>query len=198
VISVVYQGTIKPPALVRSVVRCARRYNWVWYRIVTQEQLARALTSDSGERRRYSVPAGSLSQATRRELVESAGSQLPTLCALVEREPNPFVQAIFDYKAPSMVKGRIALLGMRHTSCVRIQQWECRKRRGAMTLHNCLTLDQYDSLRLVGRELLNMGGNSVRRSQGDRAGNDNCHVANDQRSRGDHNETVRKHGRNSG
>jgi 2-polyprenyl-6-methoxyphenol hydroxylase-like FAD-dependent oxidoreductase len=77
-----------------------------------QEQLARALTSDSGERRRYPVPAGSLSQATRRGLVESAGSQLPTLCALlVEREPNPFVQAIFDYEAPSMVKGRIALLG---------------------------------------------------------------------------------------
>jgi 2-polyprenyl-6-methoxyphenol hydroxylase-like FAD-dependent oxidoreductase len=132
-----------------------------------------------------------------RRLVESAGSQLPTLCALlVEREPNPFVQAIFDYEAPSMVKGRIALFGdaayiVRPHTAIGVS-----KAAGdAMTLRNCLTLYQYDSLRrLVGRELLNMGGNSVRRSESDRAGNDNCHVANDQRSRGDHNETARQFG----
>jgi 2-polyprenyl-6-methoxyphenol hydroxylase-like FAD-dependent oxidoreductase len=89
-----------------------RRYNWVWYRALTEKQLEPVLTADSGERRQYSVTAGSLSGAIRRELVESAASQLPRVWALlVEREPNPFVQAIFDYEAPAMVKGRVALLG---------------------------------------------------------------------------------------
>jgi 2-polyprenyl-6-methoxyphenol hydroxylase-like FAD-dependent oxidoreductase len=145
-----------------------RRYNWVWYRTLTEQQLARALTSDSGERRQYSVPAGSLSQATRLELVESAASQLPSPCALlVEREPNPFVQAIFDYEAPSMVKGRIVLLGdaafiVRPHTAMGVS-----KAAGdAMTLRDCLTqarslpeaLDRYDNLRrLAGHEIAQYG-----------------------------------------
>jgi 2-polyprenyl-6-methoxyphenol hydroxylase-like FAD-dependent oxidoreductase len=145
-----------------------RRYNWVWYRPLTEEQLARALTSGSGEKRPYSLPAGSLSQATRLELVESAASQLPKLCALlVEREPNPFVQAIFDYEAPSMVKGRIALLGdaafiVRPHTAMGVS-----KAAGdAMELRDCLThagsipeaLDRYDRLRrLVGHEIAQYG-----------------------------------------
>jgi hypothetical protein len=177
--------------------RGRRRHNWVWYRILTQEQLARAFTSDSGERRRYSVPAGSLSQATRRELVESAGSQLPTLCALLVGESRTrSCRQSLTIRRLRWSKAASLYLWMRRTSCVRIQQMGVSKAAGdAMTLRNCLTLDQYDSLRrLVGHELLNMGGNSVRRSQSDRAGNDNCHVANDQRSRGDHNETARQFG----
>ena len=151
-----------------NIERGRRRYNWVWYRPLTEEQLARALTSDSGETRRYSLSAGSLSQATRQELVESAASQLPTVCALlVEREPNPFVQAIFDYEAPSMVKGRIALLGdaafiVRPHTAMGVS-----KAAGdAMTLRDCLTqsqgvreaLDRYNNLRrLVGHEIAQYG-----------------------------------------
>jgi 2-polyprenyl-6-methoxyphenol hydroxylase-like FAD-dependent oxidoreductase len=89
-----------------------RRYNWVWYCAITEDELTAVLTSDSGERRQYSVPAGSLSRAAHQELIDSADRELPPVCArLVQREPQPFVQAIFDYEAPSMVKGRIALLG---------------------------------------------------------------------------------------
>jgi 2-polyprenyl-6-methoxyphenol hydroxylase-like FAD-dependent oxidoreductase len=145
-----------------------RRYNWVWYRALTEEQLASALTSDSGEKRSYSIPAGSLSRLTRLELLESAASQLPTLYArVVEREPNPFVQAIFDYEAPAMVKGRIALLGdaafiVRPHTAMGVS-----KAAGdAMTLRDCLTqarklpeaLDQYDNLRrLAGHDIAQYG-----------------------------------------
>jgi 2-polyprenyl-6-methoxyphenol hydroxylase-like FAD-dependent oxidoreductase len=66
-----------------------------------------------------------------------------------------------------MVKGRIALLGdaayiVRPHTAMGVS-----KTAGdAMTLRSCLTLDQYDSLRrLAGHELLNIGGDSVRRSQ---------------------------------
>jgi 2-polyprenyl-6-methoxyphenol hydroxylase-like FAD-dependent oxidoreductase len=145
-----------------------RRYNWVWYRALTEEQLARALTSDNGEKRSYSVPAGSLSRVIRLELVESAASQLPTLYArVVEREPNPFVQAIFDYEAPAMAKGRIALLGdaafiVRPHTAMGVS-----KAAGdAMTLRDCLTqarnlpeaLYQYDNLRrLAGHKIAQYG-----------------------------------------
>ena len=145
-----------------------RRYKWVWYRALTEEQLARALTSDSGERRQHSAPPGSLSQATRLELVTSANSLLPSVWALlVKREPNPFVQAIFDYEAPSMIKGRIALLGdaafiVRPHTAMGVS-----KAAGdAMALRDCLTqsrdlpeaLNQYNNLRdLAGREIARYG-----------------------------------------
>jgi 2-polyprenyl-6-methoxyphenol hydroxylase-like FAD-dependent oxidoreductase len=89
-----------------------RRYNWVWYRVISDAALASVLRSDAGEQRQYSVPAGLLSQVAHQELMDSADRELPPLCArLVKRELYPFVQAIFDYEAPSMVKGRLALLG---------------------------------------------------------------------------------------
>jgi 2-polyprenyl-6-methoxyphenol hydroxylase-like FAD-dependent oxidoreductase len=95
-----------------SIEPSRRHYNWGWYRALTEAALAEVLTSDSGQQRQYSVPAGALSQLARRELIVSAHRELPSLCTRpVEREPNPFVQAIFDYEAHSMVKGRIALLG---------------------------------------------------------------------------------------
>jgi 2-polyprenyl-6-methoxyphenol hydroxylase-like FAD-dependent oxidoreductase len=151
-----------------SIASGHRRYNWVWYRARTKQQLTQALTSDSGEIRRYSVPAGSLSQATRRDLVDSARSELPALCAmLVERELNPFVQAIFDYEAPSMVKGRIALLGdaafvVRPHTAMGVS-----KAAGdAMTLRDCVTqarsipeaLNRYDNIRHpIGHEIAQYG-----------------------------------------
>jgi 2-polyprenyl-6-methoxyphenol hydroxylase-like FAD-dependent oxidoreductase len=172
-----------------------RRYNWVWYRVLSEEQLARALTSDSCESRRYSVPPGSLSQATRLELVASAASQLPAVCArLVQREPKPFMQAIFDYEAPSMVKGRFALLGdaafiVRPHTAMGVS-----KAAGdAMTLRDCLmqtpsipeALDRYDHLRrLTGNEIARYGqqlGASFSEYQDDRI----SIAANDHRRYGD-------------
>jgi hypothetical protein len=88
--------------------RGRRRYNWVWYRILrrsnwpARSRPTQAKDDDIPYRRDLYL----------RRLVESAGSQFPTLYAvLAERDPNAFVQAIFDYRAPSMVNGRIALLG---------------------------------------------------------------------------------------
>jgi 2-polyprenyl-6-methoxyphenol hydroxylase-like FAD-dependent oxidoreductase len=145
-----------------------RRYNWVWYRALTENELTAVLTSDSGERRQYSVSAGSLSRAAYQKLIDSADRELPPLCArLVKREPQPFVQAIFDYEAPSMVKGRIALLGdaaflVRPHTAMGVS-----KAAGdAMTLRDSMarsrTLDQalreYDASRsAVGREIAQYG-----------------------------------------
>ena len=89
-----------------------RRYNWVWYRSLTDEQLKRALTSDSGERRIYSAPPAGLSRQTRDEFFSDARTHLPSsLSGIVTRERKPFLQAIFDYETPRMHYGRLALLG---------------------------------------------------------------------------------------
>ncbi|WP_263411423.1 FAD binding domain-containing protein [Terriglobus tenax] len=89
-----------------------RRYNWVWYRVLTEQRLAEALTSDAGERRQFSAPAGGLSTATKQELHKAAKELLPpVLGEILLREERPFLQAIFDYEAPRMRHGRIVLLG---------------------------------------------------------------------------------------
>lgn len=140
----------------------------MWYLALTEDELASALTTNSGEKRQYSVSAGSLSPVTRRELQESAASQLAAVCAqLVEREPNLFVQAIFDFEAPSMAKDRIALLGdaafiVRPHTAMGVS-----KAAGdAMTLRDCLAqaleipeaLRRYDNLRRrTGHEIASYG-----------------------------------------
>jgi 2-polyprenyl-6-methoxyphenol hydroxylase-like FAD-dependent oxidoreductase len=89
-----------------------RRYNWVWYRSLTNLQLREALTSDEGEQRSYSAPPSGISRGTREGLHAAAHKLLPpVLRDIVMREQFPFIQAIFDYETPSMYRSRIALLG---------------------------------------------------------------------------------------
>jgi 2-polyprenyl-6-methoxyphenol hydroxylase-like FAD-dependent oxidoreductase len=89
-----------------------RRYNWVWYRQLTPENFAKALASNSGEGRIYSAPRGGLSVRTEEELRTAARERLPVvLSEIVTKEKSPFLQGIFDYEAPVMVRGRVALLG---------------------------------------------------------------------------------------
>ncbi|MFC6644643.1 FAD-dependent monooxygenase [Granulicella cerasi] len=95
-----------------STVAGRRRYNWVWYRSLDESQLDRALTSDHGVRRSYSAPPLGLSTSTLKDLTESAAALLPTVVSeVIAKERAPFVQAIFDYEAPELVRDRVVLLG---------------------------------------------------------------------------------------
>ena len=87
-----------------------RRYNWVWYRPV--EDLASALTDRDGGVHRFSLAPGSVADAARDVLLVQAREFLPEVFTqAIAAESAPFIQAIFDYEAPRMVQGRIALLG---------------------------------------------------------------------------------------
>lgn len=89
-----------------------RRYNWVWYRAMTEEELQAALTSNDGVLRSYSAPPSGLSERTKKELRDAATSFLPpVLRDIVIREQRPFLQAIFDYETPAMWKDRVVLVG---------------------------------------------------------------------------------------
>lgn len=90
--------------------RGRRRYNGVWYRQVPD--LPALLVDRQGRTYPYSLPRGTVPPRVRDALVEDARALLPPpFAAVVEAEPDPFVQAIFDLEVPHMTQGRLALLG---------------------------------------------------------------------------------------
>ena len=89
-----------------------RRYNWVWYRSMSDADLADLMVRVGKPSFSSSTAPGELPEAIRSHLVNTAIRSLPEPFALaVEAEPQPFLQAIFDYVAPRMTRGRVALLG---------------------------------------------------------------------------------------
>jgi 2-polyprenyl-6-methoxyphenol hydroxylase-like FAD-dependent oxidoreductase len=89
-----------------------RRYNWVWYRRVAPADLACLLTDATGRAHPFSLAPGQTPLVRAEALRADARALLPPAFAeAVLAEPRPFVQAIFDYEAPHMVAGRLALLG---------------------------------------------------------------------------------------
>jgi len=95
-----------------EIARGRRRYNWVWYRRVPEEQLHDLFTDIEGHSHPVSLPRGGLSPERREALREDALRLLPPPFALaLAAEEAPSIQGIFDYEAPAMVRGRLALIG---------------------------------------------------------------------------------------
>ncbi|SFR64212.1 FAD binding domain-containing protein [Halogeometricum limi] len=89
-----------------------RRINWVWYYNVEPDELNEVLTDRSGERRRFSLPPGSMRESVRAHQVAVAEARLPPQFArLVAATERPFVQNIYDLSVPQLVFDRVCLLG---------------------------------------------------------------------------------------
>ncbi|MBS9478057.1 FAD binding domain-containing protein [Ancylobacter radicis] len=89
-----------------------RRYNWVWYRRYTPEELDAVLTDRDGQRRPFSLAPGHVRPEVVAAMRADAQRLLPpSFAAAVTAEPRPFIHAIFDYAPPHMVAGRVALMG---------------------------------------------------------------------------------------
>jgi 2-polyprenyl-6-methoxyphenol hydroxylase-like FAD-dependent oxidoreductase len=89
-----------------------RRWNWVWYRKVPQDDLPSLLTDRNGRTHTFSLPPGALPDAQAATLrLDAARLLAPQFGALVQRTREPFVQAILDLAVPRMVFGRVLLLG---------------------------------------------------------------------------------------
>jgi 2-polyprenyl-6-methoxyphenol hydroxylase-like FAD-dependent oxidoreductase len=89
-----------------------RAYNIVWYRPTTPQMLADLCTDASGKCHGTAIAPPLIRpdvitdiKATARRLVA------PQVAEIFERDPRPFFQAIFDFDAPQIVFGRVALLG---------------------------------------------------------------------------------------
>lgn len=90
-----------------------RRLNWVWYLHIDEGgALAEALTDRSGERRAGSVPPGQVADDVAARLRANAEAELhPRFAELIAATPEPFLQVILDLAVPSMLFGRVCLLG---------------------------------------------------------------------------------------
>jgi 2-polyprenyl-6-methoxyphenol hydroxylase-like FAD-dependent oxidoreductase len=90
-----------------------RGYNFVWYRPTDHRERLAALCTDANERCHGMAIAPPL---IRPEVISQLRADARTLLApqiagIVERTAQPFFQAIFDLESPSLVYGRVALLG---------------------------------------------------------------------------------------
>jgi len=91
----------------------SRRLNWVWYWNTDGErELPELLRDREGHPHRSSVPAGAVQPQHVAALHRRADEHLPAVLAqLVRTTPEPFIQIIYDLRAPAMSVGSVAILG---------------------------------------------------------------------------------------
>ena len=89
-----------------------RLYNWVWYRVASDEQLRDIMTDKDGKYRGFSMPEGKLAPKWKASVYGEAGDLLPPpFHEVVTATREPFAQAIRDLTVDRMVKGRVILIG---------------------------------------------------------------------------------------
>lgn len=90
-----------------------RLVNFVWYRNVAEgPELDELMTDVDGVPRPLSLHPGIVQERYVTEMRRTAREVLPgPLAEMVDRTPQPFVQAIVDVEAPRMAFGRICLIG---------------------------------------------------------------------------------------
>jgi 2-polyprenyl-6-methoxyphenol hydroxylase-like FAD-dependent oxidoreductase len=105
--------TIYPvPGRDNDVRRGHRRSNFVWYHPVGEAALADLCTDASGRCHGVAIAPHLVRPQAIREMQDYAGDVFaPQIGQLVSLAEQKFLQAIFDFESPSVVSGRVALLG---------------------------------------------------------------------------------------
>lgn len=90
-----------------------RGYNFVWYRPTdARDKLPRLCTDAAGRYHGMAIAPPLIRPEAIAQLKADARALLaPQIAGIVERTAQPFFQAIFDLESPSLVYGRVALLG---------------------------------------------------------------------------------------
>lgn len=89
-----------------------RLYNWVWYRVASDDEIAGIMTDRDGRQRGYAIPEGLLARKWIVHLGREAKALLPpAFREIVEATAEPFAQAIRDLASDHMVAGRVIILG---------------------------------------------------------------------------------------
>ncbi|MEO1203145.1 MAG: FAD-dependent monooxygenase [Pseudomonadota bacterium] len=92
--------------------RGSRRLNWVWYVTVPEgPELDALMTDRDGRRRDAAVPQGLVNGDALHNLKTATRRLDPRFADVVRCTERPFIQAIVDVVPPSMVFGRVCLLG---------------------------------------------------------------------------------------
>jgi 2-polyprenyl-6-methoxyphenol hydroxylase-like FAD-dependent oxidoreductase len=89
-----------------------RRFNFIWYRLADADLLKEMCVDDRGQRHDYSVPPPLIRKDLIAALRDDGQDVLPPVIndclRVIER---PFFTPIYDFIAPSIVWGRVALVG---------------------------------------------------------------------------------------
>ena len=89
-----------------------RAYNVVWYRPTQPRKLTDLCTDATGHSHGTSIPPPLIRPEIITEIKDTARALVaPQITEIIERDPRPFFQAIFDLDSPKTVFGRVALLG---------------------------------------------------------------------------------------
>jgi 2-polyprenyl-6-methoxyphenol hydroxylase-like FAD-dependent oxidoreductase len=89
-----------------------RRYNWGWYRVADAAKLKRMCVDDDGREYEFGMPP----PLVREDLIEQMRAEAETLLPpqyvdCLQHIDQPFFTPVYDFCSPSLVFGRVALVG---------------------------------------------------------------------------------------
>lgn len=89
-----------------------RRFNFIWYRVADAAQLREMCVDENGVQHEFSVPPPLTRKDLIAEMHRDAREILPdVMLDSVMAIKQPFITPIYDFTAPSIVFGRVAMVG---------------------------------------------------------------------------------------
>jgi 2-polyprenyl-6-methoxyphenol hydroxylase-like FAD-dependent oxidoreductase len=89
-----------------------RRYNFIWYRVGDAEELRRMCVDEHGRQHEFSVPPPLIRKDLIAQMRADAETIMPpAFLDCLRNIAHPFFTPIYDFSAPVIVFGRVALVG---------------------------------------------------------------------------------------
>ncbi len=89
-----------------------RRFNFIWYRVADADQLRDMCVDENGMQHEYSVPPPLVRKDLIAKMHDDARAILPpALLDSLMKIKQPFITPIYDFTAPQIVFGRVAMVG---------------------------------------------------------------------------------------
>ncbi|MEI7805753.1 MAG: FAD-dependent monooxygenase [Hyphomicrobiales bacterium] len=89
-----------------------RRFNFIWYRVADAALLKEMCIDENGQQHEHSVPPPLIRKNLIAQMRADAEAELPpALLDCLNAIDQPFFTPIYDFIAPSIVHGRVALVG---------------------------------------------------------------------------------------
>ncbi len=89
-----------------------RRYNIIWYRVADADELRDMCVDENGVQHEFSVPPPLIRKDLIAQMLADAHDIMPpALLDCVTKAKQPFITPIYDFTAPSIVIGRVAMVG---------------------------------------------------------------------------------------
>jgi 2-polyprenyl-6-methoxyphenol hydroxylase-like FAD-dependent oxidoreductase len=89
-----------------------RRFNFIWYRVADAAKLLEMNVDENGVQHEYSVPPPLIRKDLIADMYKDARETLPpALLDALMKIKQPFITPIYDFTAPTIVFGRVAMVG---------------------------------------------------------------------------------------